>query len=263
MSLILTFLSKNNTMKHFLLLLFLTTVSLCLQADDRESKTIRLMTYNIRNGIGTDEKQDLSRVNAVVNRLRPDVLAVEEVDSVTRRCQGHYTLGQMAEATGLHPTYAPAILFDGGKYGIGILSREQPITVKRVPLPGREESRMLLEVEFDRFVFFATHLSLTEADQLTSVDIINREAAQWHKPVFLAGDMNSTPASAVQLKLAKTFRTLSDTTRSTNEDGCIDYIYSYQGHGHKGKAKVTGRAVYPEHVASDHCPVYVDVRLKH
>ena len=43
------------------------------------------MSYNIRNGKGIDNVQDFQRIIDAVNRAKVDVVAVQEVDSVTTR----------------------------------------------------------------------------------------------------------------------------------------------------------------------------------
>lgn len=72
----------------------------------------------------------------------------QELDSVTQRNNGVYSLGELAKRTLMHATYAPSIDFQGGKYGIGMLSKEKPLGFKRISLPGKEEKRSLLIVEF-------------------------------------------------------------------------------------------------------------------
>ena len=106
--------------------------------------TLRLMSYNIRHGAGLDERLDFDRIAEVINREHPDVVALQEVDSVTQRIGGCDLLGELGKLTGMRQVYASAISFDGGKYGIGLLCRKKPLAIRRVPLPGREEPRMLL-----------------------------------------------------------------------------------------------------------------------
>lgn len=84
----------------------------------------------------------------------------------------------------MFPTYAPAIDFDGGKYGVGMLSKEKPVSYRYIALPGREEERVLLWVEFERYIFCCTHLSLTPEDRMLSLPILRREAASAHKPLI-------------------------------------------------------------------------------
>ena len=69
-------------------------------------------------------------------------------------------------------------------------------------MPGREEKRTLIIAEFKDYVFCATHQSLTPEDQLLAVPLIEKALQNVDKPIFMAGDMNSAPASVPQLELA-------------------------------------------------------------
>ncbi|MDD3511595.1 MAG: endonuclease/exonuclease/phosphatase family protein, partial [Fermentimonas sp.] len=138
----------------------------------QEENSIRLMSYNIRNARGLDEMTDYQRIADVINSVAPDIIAVQELDSVTARSKGVDVLDVLARNTLMNPTYASAIDYDGGKYGVGILSKEKPLSIKKIPLPGREEPRILLIVEMDDYYFGCTHFSLTDEDRLESVEII-------------------------------------------------------------------------------------------
>ena len=102
-----------------------------------QAQELNLMTYNIRHGAGMDGKIDYDRTAAVIRGVNPDVVALQEVDSATQRCYGKYVGQELATRTHMIPTFGAAINFQGGKYGVGILSREQPLAVRRIPLPGR------------------------------------------------------------------------------------------------------------------------------
>ena len=112
-----------------------------------QAQSLKVMTYNIKNGYGMDDVRDPARVGTVIDRQMPDVVAVQEVDSMTNRSGKRYVLGELGAATAMYPVYAPAIDYDGGKYGIGMLTREKPLSVTRLPLPGREEKRALIILE--------------------------------------------------------------------------------------------------------------------
>lgn len=222
-------------------------------------KQLTLMSFNVRNGCGLDGSRDHERTAAVIRRQAPDVVAIQEVDSVTGRSGGSFVLAEIASLAGMEYTFAKAIDYDGGKYGIGILSREKPLRVERYPLPGREEARALVVAEFNDFVFAATHLSLTPADCLASVAIIRDIASKSDKPFFIAGDFNATPDSKVIRSLAKDFEILTDTTKCSfpadNPSETIDYIMLYKPSG-KGIDATGSRAyVVNEPAASDHRPV--------
>ena len=43
----------------------------------------RIMSYNIRNGVGYDNQRNIQRTANVVLRSQPDIVAIQEVESVT------------------------------------------------------------------------------------------------------------------------------------------------------------------------------------
>ena len=180
------------------------------ERSERENNTLCIMSYNIRNGRGMDDVTDFRRTAAVINKVCPDVVAVQEIDSVTGRSGGKDVLREIAGLTLMHHMYAPAIDYDGGKYGIGMLSKEKPLGYRYLPLPGREEARALLVVEFEKYIYCCTHLSLTEEDRMLSLPVIRQVAASANKPFFIAGDMNAHPGSEFIRQLQNDFVILTE-----------------------------------------------------
>lgn len=233
-------------------------------AQDINAEELRLMSYNIRNARGLDGKTDTKRIAAVIERFSPEVVALQEIDSITGRSRGRDFLAEVADHTGMRHVYAPAIDFDGGKYGVGILCRKKPLKEIRVALPGREEQRTLLAVEFEEYVFACTHLSLTEEDRLASLAIIDSVAALFDKPVFIAGDFNSHPEDAFMREFTKEFEILSTVKEvsfpADKPEELLDYITV--GRNAADAVMVKRSRVVDEPVASDHRPVYADIVLK-
>lgn len=231
---------------------------------DAEANTYRIMSYNIRSGRGMDNLIDLLRVANVINKQSPDVVAVQEVDNMTGRSGKVDVLSVLANETLMFPTFSAAIPHDGGQYGVGILSKEKPLRSYSLPLPGREEVRTLLVVEFDKFLMACTHFSLTEEDRMSSVNLIKKEAEKSAKPFFIAGDLNAAPDSPVMEMLQKDFLLLNNTKQFTfpaNEPReCIDYIAAYKTD--KIPFTTLRSWVVDEPVASDHRPVVADVRFQ-
>ena len=163
----------------------------------------------------------------------------------------------------MHANYAPAISFQGGKYGIGILSKEQPLNIQTFPLPGREEARMLMVAEFKDYFFACTHLSLTEEDRLASLEIIKKSASNSNKPYFLAGDLNDQPDSKFIQALKQDFQLLTDTKKPTfpapEPTETIDYMAAWKHHANDF-ANLSAQ-VLEEPVASDHRPITVTLRM--
>lgn len=247
-------------MKKTLLLLF--TLLLALSAQSQNS--LRLMTYNIKNANGMDDVCDFQRIADVINHIHPEVIALQELDSMTHRSGQKYVLGEIAGRTQMHAYFAPAIDYDGGKYGIGLLTKEIPVSLKTMTLPGREEARALIMAEFDNYIYCCTHLSLTEEDRMASLELIKDFAAAHKKPFFLAGDLNAEPESAFIKYLQQDFQILSDVNQHTfpapAPTETIDYITALK-QNMKGFT-VTSAQVVNEPVASDHRPLVVVLEQK-
>ena len=224
---------------------------------------LKIMSYNVRNGSGMDGVCNYQRAANVINNAQPDVVAIQEVDSVTGRSNQHYVLDELACRTQMHAYFSPAINFDGGKYGIGILSKKEPISLQKMALPGSEEARTLIVAEFEDYVFCCTHLSLTEKDRMTSLEIIKGLEAKCNKPFFIAGDMNAAPSSDFVKGLEKEFKILSNkkipTWPADTPTDTIDYIAI--GKNHAKGIENYGAQVLNEPFASDHRPILVKVRM--
>lgn len=210
-----------------------------------------------------DDVCDFQRIADVINNARPEVVAVQEVDSMTHRSGQKYVLGEIAKRTRMNAYFAPAIDYDGGKYGIGLLSKQTPARVTIIALPGREEARTLIMAEFDDYIYCCTHLSLTAEDRMKSVEIIKSAASQSNKPFLLAGDMNAEPGSDFIKELEKDFQILSNPKEATfpapDPKETLDYIVLFKN-WHADKVKVTSARVPNEPVASDHRPVTVEIK---
>lgn len=220
-----------------------------------------IMTFNIRNGIGIDGVCDLSRIAEVISDSNVSVVAVQEVDSMTLRSGQKYVLGELAAMTAMHPFFSAAIDYDSGKYGVGLLCREEPDSIIRLSLPGREEARTAIICIWDDRVVCSTHLSLDAEDALAGIHILawRLQAISKDRAVFLAGDFNSHPDSAVIAFLeSEGFTLLNDpnspTFPSDYPEETLDYIMCLR----------PNRQIVPEHssdvigtCASDHRPVVV------
>lgn len=245
-------------------LAFLLSGNICSAQKLPLKKSIRIMSYNVRNGVGLDNRTDLERIGQIIKHSNADVVAIQEVDSATKRSKNKYVLREIANEALMYPTFAGAIPYDGGKYGVGVLSKEKPISSKQIALPGHEEKRTLLITEFKDFILACTHLSLTEADRRASLAIIAAEASKANKPFFLAGDWNATENSEILKEIKKDFKIVSNPKQHTfpadKPDSCLDYIAVYKP---QADAVVrTSASVREEKEASDHRPVITDILFK-
>ena len=242
--------------KSVVLFILLLGVALSAMGQNRQ---LQIMSYNVRHCAGMDLVVDYDRTAAVIAQQQPDVVALQELDSMTGRSGHRDQLGELASRTNYHPVFGSAIDFDGGKYGVGILTHEIPLSTKRIPLPG-EEPRVLLVVELEDYVIACTHLDLDEAQRLASVPLIVEEAQQWQKPFLLAGDWNDEPGSELLEAMTQYFTILSgdEATYPADEPtACIDYVGVLNG-----RAEAIGSHVIDEPEASDHLPLVVQLMLR-
>lgn len=249
-----------------MLLCLLFSLTACSQDD---VASLRILTYNIRHGAGMDDVIDLDRQAAVIQNAIPDVVGVQEVDSCVKRSGYIPQAAVLGSKVGMYATFGPAIPLTGGKYGVAILSKEQPLSVRNIPLPGTEK-RTLLVCEFEAYVFACTHLDLEEENRLTSLSIILEEAARWDKPFFICGDWNDQPTSTLIKEMKKSFFFINSLTDNSanytfpakSPNKIIDYIASYGIGSNRVVKSVKKRQVINEPMASDHRPLLVEVKFE-
>src|SRR4051812_44008771 len=92
-------------------------------SSSRRAKTLRVMTYNIQHGAGTDQKVNLPRLAEVINREHPDLVGLQEVDRGVERTQHVDEIAELARMTKMEYAFAYNLHYQGGQYGVAILSR--------------------------------------------------------------------------------------------------------------------------------------------
>lgn len=225
---------------------------------------VTVLSYNIRHGEGMDRKIDLERIASVIRSVKPDVVAVQEVDRNTGRSGNVDQAAELARLTGMHMVFGRTIDYDGGQYGNLVLVRSAPKRSNNHPLPGHEP-RGLIEVELDGYTLFATHLDATrdEAMRVQAAVEINKRVAGARSPALLAGDLNSVLGSA-PMKTLNAEWTLADpgrelpTVPAPKPARQIDYILFRPA----GAWKVIEVRVLDEPLASDHRPILAVLEFK-
>ncbi len=227
-------------------------------ATAEDAKPVRVVCWNIRRCVGMDHKSDMARTVAVIARQNPDVVMLQEVDQGTRRSSGVDQPAELAKLTGMQVVFGKAMPFDGGGYGLAILSKH-PIKSSRVhPLPGKGEPRIafeaLIPVNGKDIRFINTHFDLDAGDRIKQAEALIKLGLESAVPTILAGDFNAAPQSPEILELAKHWRitdkkppTLTIPADKPTEE--IDYIFS------KGFTQKDPIVVVDEPIASDHRPL--------
>jgi len=260
----------------FLLLLGIAScVSKPTSPARQDDNSLKLMSYNVHH-CNPPSKQgmiDVDAVAAVIKKENPDIVALQEIDFNTGRSGKINQAAQLALKAGYSSFFfARAIDFDGGQYGIAILSK-YPLSntqVHRLPTDEKMggEPRVLATATVTLpgnkvLTIGCTHLDAENdpASRLMQVSEINRIAGKITTPFVIAGDFNAAEGSTVIDILDKNFIRTCRQCQPTFPDSdarAIDFIaYRPQEHFSVGEHRVI-----PETYASDHFPIVATLQLK-
>ena len=231
-----------------------------LPAQAGEENRLRILTYNIHHGEGTDGKFDYQRLSEMITGLNPDLVAVQEVDKETSRVDGVDQAALLGQLTGMNVVFGAAMPFAGGHYGQAILSRFPIEDTKTYPLPFEfgQEPRALIEATIapvnglPKLVFAGTHLSnvsgKTRVQQVKAIR--QRLRGREDTPVILAGDFNARPGSSpMETMLGE------DWIDSTAPESVIDYVLLRR----QDRWRVREIKTVEDRIVSDHRPVLVEL----
>jgi len=250
-------------------LLFLLGAGLCAAAEAPVRVTV--LTYNIYHGEDANGGSNLDAVAKVINSLKPDLVALQEVDNKTTRAKGLDLTAELSQRTGMQGVFGKAMDFAGGGYGEAVLSRLPILSQKTHALghTANAEPRAALEIQVqlssgDRMAFVGTHLDHLRDQQNRSMQAtrINELYAASALPVLLAGDLNATPGSETMRLLGQQWQPADQAPQQPTFPAVkprrkIDYIMYRPA----ARWKVIKTQVIDEKVASDHCPVLAVLEL--
>ena len=180
-----------------------------------EPTPVRALVYNIHAGRDASGEINLERVAQVIMRMRADVVLLQEVDRHTERSGGVDQLARLADLTSMHSAFGRTLDYQGGHYGIAILSRwpiardtllSLPVQPRQQRAGGSYEPRGLLHVTITTaqgaLHVLNTHLDPSADDgyrrqEIAHVLLIANRLLTADSAVLLGGDFNATPESAV------------------------------------------------------------------
>lgn len=232
-------------------------------AEPEPSSELRVMSWNIRHGVGMDDQLSLERIAAVIRKENPDVILVQEVDKGCKRSDGVDQATELGKLLEFHSAFGKAMDFDGGQYGQAILSRFPIQDAKVHELPGSGEPRIafsgILETPIGTLTVATIHLDHRDPDQRVAQAQVAAEAlAQGKQPVILGGDFNDLPDSKTLAVFNQAPWTVVSKTGKTHPSDHpeieIDHILL------RGLLSMEPSVVIDERIASDHRPVIAVVK---
>ncbi len=154
---------------------------------------LRMASYNIHGGIGTDGQHAPERIRQVVAELNADVIALQEVESAPGRDDD---LLVQLDRDGYRVIAGPTHKRRGVHYGNALLTRTGVRAVRRLDLSlfDREPRGALavdLEVQDATLLVIATHLGLRPLERRFQIRrLLKLLTAEPREPVALLGDFN-------------------------------------------------------------------------
>lgn len=219
---------------------------------------MRILSYNIRGGLGMDGSRSIDRIAQVVAEQSPDIVCFQEIH---QRLPQSLFIDQplrLEKSLGMPFVFQSNLRIGVGNYGIGMATRLPVQAVKRRRLTSRDEPRGVLEVRLENLTVFCMHWGLNAEERVGQADETAAWIGQAPGPILVCGDLNDRPDSAsVQSLLAQTG--LRDAGGAENcptyparlPEARIDYVF------HSPELALTAFAALPS-LASDHLPIQAD-----
>lgn len=228
--------------------------------------SLRVMTYNIKNGDVV--KHDLSQIANVLKASTPDVVGLEEVDDGTTRSLGKHEATEIAQLAGMPYSYfAPNFAYQGGQYGLAILSKYPLANTEVVRLDDHTqdvngyEPRIAaiadVQAKGHSFTFVTVHASLHAEEHALNAQRILAGLGARAAHAYVVGDFNEEPNNTLGNALVAAG--FVDAYHEKHDFGFsepasfpihrIDFIYRPKSIG------ATVHAWVPDVQASDHRPV--------
>lgn len=234
------------------------------------------MTYNIHHANPPSREAefiDLNTIAQTIGKSGADLVALQELDSVTSRSGQIFQLKALAEMLDMYYYYGKAIPYQGGGYGVGILSKYPISEMKTITLPSvpdfQGETRVLALVRVtlpdgNEIYFGSTHLDVTmEENRLLQTTEIATIAGKLNAPVIIGGDFNSTDDKAPMTELFQYFTDASTIKGPTipviNPKRRIDYIVYRKSNDFE---VLSEKVLTADNFGSDHLPFWAKLRVR-
>lgn len=253
----------NNNFSLALLCLLFALFSLPSQG-----QKLNVMSYNIHHGADATEQMTLKEMGAFIKESGADLVGLQEVDSLCGRSGNIDQMKVLAEITGMHYAFYRHFAYDGGAYGLGILSKypiKEQINERITSIQqGKKASLAFLGVKLRAggkdLVFSTVHMALDQPTRLIQAEEIMHHLAG-HEPVILTGDFNALPdTEEIQLisnRLPFMDKGLAHTFPSAEPVRKIDYIFVSPSLLKKKNSTIVRKEIR----YSDHLPLEATLRL--
>lgn len=177
---------------------------------------MRVLVYNIHAGKDAKGVDNLARVAGLVNSTGADIALLQEVDRGTTRSGKVDQPAVLSRLTGFNAAFGKTLDYQGGDYGIAILSRwtisedtliSLPVNPPQARSGGLYEPRGALRarvaVPEGSIEVMNTHIDASREDfyrkqeMMTLLQIARKSIGEERESTLVGGDLNAEPGSAV------------------------------------------------------------------
>jgi len=235
---------------------------------------IKVMTYNIHHGVGSDGVYSLSRIAQVIRDEDPQIVCLNEVDYQTKRTFGDDQVRKIADELDMEYSFARNFPLEGGWYGNAILTSfpihfvENTIYKNHSPEETRGLLHMSLKMKKQFLHIYATHLGVDSLESGAQTTELLSSILKWgvDDPVILAGDFNMEPRYQRIREILYYFKDNGSnlenvfTYPSPNPTKRIDFIFANESMELLSTSVISNSVTA---LASDHLPVVATYRIHH
>ena len=224
---------------------------------------LRIGNYFLTYCKGTDGVIDYDRTGRIIAKMNADIVCLQGLDKETERSEGIDQLNVLAQKANMHDYFAKAIDYKGGEFGVGILTKEEPVSVDRYQMAGKSEMRAAMVVEYEKFVVASTNFDTDMAKRIEALQTLETKLSAYNKPAFLLGYFNEGDLESEFFQMVKSNWNLLSADKSTEVSGKkrrLDFIVSLKSHN----VNVTQADVIENlsgvdvTIASTHYPLFCD-----
>ncbi len=235
-----------------------------------DAHALTAVTYNIRHGRGMDDTVNLPRTADALRSLTPDLVALQEVDQGVTRSGGARQADSLGRLLDMHAAFGSFMPYQGGEYGLALLSRFPIVRSQVFRMPDGNEPRVALLSDIamptgDTIAVINVHLNWVQNDTLRyaqALALIN-VLDTLSRPYIVLGDFNDVPGSRTLALFERIGLVVPKpaTARFTFPSGEpikeIDFIVAAP----RAAWRESQAEVVAEAMASDHRPVRAVLRL--
>jgi endonuclease/exonuclease/phosphatase family metal-dependent hydrolase len=161
--------------------------------------TLKVISYNIHSGVGTDDKFDYGRIGEFLAQQKADIVCLQEMDLRDPALDKQAEINRLLANHFTEFIPSPTVYTDSGWYGNAILSRvahfdKQSVDISVEARQPRNIQNVLFDFNGQKLRVLNTHKGLKQHERMAQFkkleQVVDQCRAQEDIPLLVAGDFN-------------------------------------------------------------------------